>query len=61
VHSGGAYGGHFTVYRRLDPSLGPSVWADISDDLHTLVDEQKVLESVAYLKFVLCSNTNINT
>jgi hypothetical protein len=47
VHSGGAYGGHFTVYRRLESSL----WANISDDLHTLVDEQKVLESEAYMLY----------
>jgi ubiquitin C-terminal hydrolase len=47
VHSGGAYGGHFTVYRRLDSSR----WADISDDFHTFVDEQKVLESEAYMLY----------
>eukprot|EP00026_Physarum_polycephalum_P004517 Phypoly_transcript_04538.p1 GENE.Phypoly_transcript_04538~~Phypoly_transcript_04538.p1 ORF type:complete len:602 (-),score=82.40 Phypoly_transcript_04538:276-2081(-) len=50
VHSGGAYGGHFTVYRRLD-SPGSSAWADISDDLQKSVDEQKVLESEAYMLY----------
>jgi len=52
VHSGGAYGGHFTVYRRLDPlpDLTP-VWANISDDFLTFVDEQKVLESEAYMLY----------
>jgi len=50
VHSGGAYGGHFTVYRRLDSSSS-SLWANISDDLHTFVDEQKVLESEAYMLY----------
>jgi Ubiquitin carboxyl-terminal hydrolase len=50
VHSGGAYGGHFTVYRRLNtlPEEGP-LWANISDNFLTFVDEKKILESEAYL------------
>jgi len=51
VHSGGPYGGHFTVFRRLNTPHEASLWANISDDYLTFVDEQKVLESEAYMLY----------
>lgn len=51
VHTGGAYGGHFTVYRRLEYPDSPSRWANISDDFLIFVDEQTVLESEAYMLY----------
>lgn len=53
VHSGGACGGHFTVFRKLTPasSQDPSIWANISDDTLAYVDEQQVLDSEAYMLY----------
>lgn len=51
VHTGGAYGGHFTVYRRLEYPDSKTQWANISDDFLTFVDEQTVLESEAYMLY----------
>lgn len=53
MHSGGACGGHFTVFRRL--TLGSekesSIWANISDDNLVFADEQQVMNSEAYPVF----------
>jgi len=53
VHSGGACGGHFTVFRRLTPasSKDPSLWVNISDDTLAYVDEQQVMDSEAYMLY----------
>lgn len=53
VHSGGACGGHFTVFRRLTQAddQNPSLWANISDDCLAYVDERQVLDSEAYMLY----------
>lgn len=51
IHSGGACGGHFTVFRRIGADGAPPQWANISDDCLVFVEEKQVLDSEAYMLY----------